>query len=117
MHRPPLSMVGELFVKIMSSSRIKLTTRLFLTINTKPTQSALGRNPFRRAYLHRIGRIRRSHTVGGASGSTMVVMFVGSCVGGQWYFLCYSYRRNPMGWEFFVSSRNLIVIAVNLLTA
>jgi hypothetical protein len=32
----------------------------------------------------------------------MVVMFVDCCVGGGWYFLYYSYRRNPTGKEFFV---------------
>jgi hypothetical protein len=34
-------------------------------------------NPFRRGHLRRIGRIQRYHAVGGANGTTMVVMFVG----------------------------------------
>ncbi len=34
-------------------------------------------NPFRRGYPHLIRRIQRYHAVGGANGTTMVVMFVG----------------------------------------
>jgi len=34
-------------------------------------------NPFGRGYPRRIGYIQRYHTVGGANGTTMVVMFVG----------------------------------------
>jgi hypothetical protein len=33
--------------------------------------------PFGRGYPRQIGRIQRYHTVGGANGTTMVVMFVG----------------------------------------
>jgi hypothetical protein len=36
-----------------------------------------------------------------------VVMFVDCCVGGGWYFLYYSYCRNPMGQEFFVPTGTL----------
>jgi hypothetical protein len=43
------------------------------------------------------------------------VMFVDCCVGGGWYFLYYSYCKNPMGQEFICSCQNLI--AVKLLTA
>ena len=45
-------------------------------INTKPSQHALTR-PFGRGYPNLIGCIHRYHTVGGANGTTMVVMFVG----------------------------------------
>jgi hypothetical protein len=51
-------------------------------------------------YHHQIGRIHRSHVVGGEHGSAMVVMFVDCCVGGGWYFLYYSYHGNPTGREF-----------------
>jgi hypothetical protein len=33
-----------------------------------------------------------------------------SCVGGGWYFLYYSYHRNPTGKEFFYSRWNLIAV-------
>ncbi len=67
-------------------------------------------NPFGRGYLRRIGRIHRSHAIGGANGSAMVVMFVDCCVGGGWYFPYYSYRRNPMGREFFIPAGTLIAV-------
>jgi hypothetical protein len=67
-------------------------------------------NPFGRGYLHQIGQIHQSHAIGGANGSTMVVMFVDCCVGGGWYFPYYSYRRNPTGKEFFVPARTLIAV-------
>ncbi len=72
-------------------------------------------NPFRRGYLPQIGRIHRSHTIGGANSTatTMVVMIVDCCVGCERYFQYYSYSTNPMGWEFFDPART--VIAVNLL--
>jgi hypothetical protein len=59
-------------------------------------------NPFERGCPRQIGRIHRSHTVGGANGTTMVVMFVDCCVSGARYFPYYSYCRNSTGWEFFV---------------
>jgi hypothetical protein len=71
----------------------------------KPHVSALGQPG--RGYLHWIGWINQSHAIGGANGSAMVVMFVDCCVGGGWYFLYYSYRRNPMGKEFFVPAGTL----------
>jgi hypothetical protein len=71
-------------------------------------------DPFGRGYLCWIGGIHQSHAVGGANGSTMVVMFVDYCVVGGRYFAYYSYRRNPMGREFFVPAG--ILIAVKLLT-
>ncbi len=37
-------------------------------------------------------------------------MLVDCCVGGGWYFLYYSYRRNPTGQEFFVPAGTLIVV-------
>jgi hypothetical protein len=72
-------------------------------------------NPFGRGYLHRIGLIHQSHAVGGANGSTMVVMFGDCCVGGGQYFPYYSYRWNPMGREFFIPAGTLNM--VKLLTA
>jgi hypothetical protein len=62
---------------------------------------------FGRGYLRQIGRIHRSHAIGGANDSAMVVMFVNCCVSGGWYFLYYSYRRNPMGREFFIPAGTL----------
>jgi len=67
-------------------------------------------NPFGRGYPNRIGRIQSYHTVGGANGTTMVVMFVGSCVGGWRYFPYYSYCRDPTGREFFVPAGFLIAV-------
>jgi hypothetical protein len=40
-------------------------------------------NPFGRGHPHRIGRIQQYHAVGGANGTTMVVMFDDCCVGCQ----------------------------------
>jgi hypothetical protein len=37
----------------------------------------------------------------------MVVMFVDCCVGGGWYFLYYSYRKNLTGKVFFVPAGTL----------
>ena len=37
-------------------------------------------NPFRRGYLCRIGKIHRYHTLVGANGTTMLMMFVGGVV-------------------------------------
>jgi hypothetical protein len=67
---------GERLVKNTSSSRIKLIDQLFnhFTLNQA---TGLLPNPFRRGYPCPIGRIHRSLAVGGANGSTMVVMFVG----------------------------------------
>jgi hypothetical protein len=48
--------------------------------------------------------------MGGANGSAKVVMFVDCCVGGGWYFLYYSYSRNPTGREFFVPARTFLVV-------
>jgi hypothetical protein len=64
-------------------------------------------NPFRRGYLCRIRGIHRFHAIGGANGSAIVVMFVDCCVGGGWYFLHYSYHRNPTEKEFFVQAGTL----------
>jgi hypothetical protein len=59
-----------------SSSRIKLTKRLFYRFILNQAIGFLP-NPFRRGCLPLIGRIKRYHAVGGANGTTMVVMFVG----------------------------------------
>ncbi len=107
---PPFLTVGKQFVENTSSSRIKLTTPLFYCFTLNLAKAPLA-NPFGRGYLRRIGRIHRSHTIGGANGSTMVVMFVDCCVGGGRYFPYCSYCRNPMeGRRFFVSVGTLIAI-------
>jgi hypothetical protein len=80
----PLSMAGKGFNKNTSSSRIKLTTLLLYCFTLNPGK-ATSLNPFGRGYLHWIGRIHQSHAIGGANGSTMVVMFVDCCVGGGQY--------------------------------
>ena len=67
-------------------------------------------DPFGSGYLRWIGRIHQSHTIGGANGSTMVVMFVDCCVGGGRYFPYYSYHRNPTAWEFFVPAGTLTAV-------
>jgi hypothetical protein len=56
------------------------------------------------------GCIHRSHTVGGANGTTMVVMFVGLLCWGLLYFLYYFYCRNPTVWEFFVPAGTLVAV-------
>ncbi len=49
-----------------------------------------------------------------ANGTTMVAMFVGSCVGGRRYFPYYSYHRNPAGREFFVPAGTFIAVTVKV---
>jgi len=74
--RTPFVMVGEQFVENTISSTIKSITRLFLQFILNPAY-APSANPFERGHPRRIGRIQRYHAVGGANGTTMVVMFVG----------------------------------------
>jgi hypothetical protein len=102
---PPLLMAGKGFIKNASSIELNLFT-LNLLICIKVCNSSLV-NPFGRGYLHWIRRIYQSHAIGGENCSAMVVMFVDCCVDGEWYFLYYSYHRNPKGWEFFVPTRTL----------
>jgi hypothetical protein len=102
----PLLMAGKRFVESTSSGRIKLTTPLFQRLTLNPGKALLP-NLFQKNYHPQIGLIHRSQVVGGANGSAMAVMFVDCCVGGGRYFLYYSYRRNPMGQEFFVPARTL----------
>jgi hypothetical protein len=73
---PPFSTACERFVENTSSSRIKLIKRLFYRFIPNQANVFLP-NPFRRGCLRPIGRIQRYHAVGGANGTTMVVMFVG----------------------------------------
>ncbi len=108
---PPFLTAGKRFVENTSSSRIKLTTLLFYCFTLNPAYAPLA-NPFGRGYLRRIGRIHWSHAIGGVNGSTIVVMFVDCCVGGGQYFPYYSYRRNPMGRDFFVPAGTLIVVTL-----
>ena len=104
--RPPFWGAGEQFVKVKSSHRIKLITWLFYRIRLNPaTEPSI--NPFGSGYLHWIGLINRSRPVEGANGSTMVVMFVDCCVGGERYSTYYSYIRYPTGREFFDPARTL----------
>jgi len=72
----PFVTVGERFVENTISSTIKLITRLFERFILNPTY-APSANLFGRGHLRRIGRIQRYHAVGGANGTTMVVMYVG----------------------------------------
>jgi hypothetical protein len=111
---PPFLTAGERFVKNTISSKTKSTTPLFYPFKLNPAYAPLA-NPFRRGCLRWIGRIHQSHAIGGANGSTMVVMFVDCCVGGGRYFPYYSYHRNFMGQEFFIPAGTLI--AVNLLSS
>ncbi len=112
--RPPFMMVGERFVENAISKKSKITMPLFYCFKLNPAQTPLA-DPFERGCLRQIRRIHQSHSVGGANGSTMVVMFVDCCVGGGRYIPYYSYHRNPTGREFFVSTG--ILIAVKLLIA
>jgi hypothetical protein len=103
---PPFSTACERFVKNTSSSRIILIKRLFYRSILNQAKAFLP-NPFQRGCPHSIERIQRYHAVGGANGTTMVVMCGLVCLGRQ-YFPNYSYRRNPTGREFFVPARTLI---------
>jgi hypothetical protein len=60
----------------MISSRIKLITWLFQRLILSPAK-VLSADPFGRGYLRHIRQIHGSHALGGANGSTMVMMFVG----------------------------------------
>ena len=70
-------------------------------------------NPFGRGYPCPIRRFHIYHAVGGADGTTIVMMLVGLLCWGQRAFTYYSYCRNPIGWEFFVATRTHMGIAVN----
>ena len=96
-----------------SSSRIKLIKRLFYCFILNQAKAFLP-NPFRRGCQRPIGPIHSSHTIWGANGTTMVVIFVGLLCSGWWYFPYYSYHRNPTGWEFFVPTRTHMGIPVNV---
>jgi hypothetical protein len=74
--QPPFTTVGKRFVENTSSSRIKLIKRLFYRLILNPA-NAPSPNPFGRGYTRPIGRIHRYYAIGGANGTTMVVMFVG----------------------------------------
>ena len=72
----PFTTAGERFAENTSSSRIKLIKWLFYRYIPNPAYEPSA-NPFGRGQLRRIGRIQSYHAVGGANGTTMVVMFVG----------------------------------------
>ena len=109
---PPFLTACERFVKNTSSSRIKLIKQLFYRFILNQAEVFLP-NPFQRGCSRSIGRIQSYQAVGGANGTTMVVMFVGLLCSGRQYFLYYSYRRNPTGLEIFVPAQ--ILIGVKLL--
>ena len=73
-------------------------------------------DPFGRGYPCLIGSIHRYHTVGGANGTTMVVMFVGLLWWGWRASLYYSYHRNSTGREFFVPTRTQIGVFLLIMT-
>ena len=77
---PPFSTACERFDEDTSSSRIKLIKQLiywlFYCFILNQAKEFLP-NPFRRGCPRSIGRIQRYHSVGGANGTAMVVMFVG----------------------------------------
>jgi hypothetical protein len=74
--RPPFLTACERFTKNTSSSRINLFKKLFYRFILNQAKAFLP-NPFRRGCPRPIGCIQRYHAVGGANGTTMVVMFVG----------------------------------------
>jgi hypothetical protein len=80
--RPPFLTACEQFAENTSSSRINLFKRLFYRFILNQANAFLP-NPFQIGHLRWIGRIQRYHAVGGANGTTMVVMFVGCFVRGQ----------------------------------
>ena len=96
---------------------VKLLTRqLSYRIRLSPAKAKVpSTNPFVRGYLRRIRQYHRSHAVEGANGSTMVVMFVDCCAGGQWYFPYYFYRKNPTrGGSFLFPPETMVIAAVNV---
>jgi hypothetical protein len=105
--RPPFLTACERFAENTSSSRINVFKWLFYRFILNKAKAFLP-NPFRRGCLRPIGCIQRYHAVGGANGTTMVVMFVELLCSGRRYFPYYSYSRNPTGWEFFVPAWTLI---------
>ena len=66
----------ERLVENTSISRFKLISLLFNHFILNQAKAFLP-NPFQRGCPRPIGCIRRYHTVGGANGTTMMVMFVG----------------------------------------
>jgi len=74
--RTPFATAGEQFVENMRGSRIKLIKWLFYCFIPNPAYVPSA-NPLGRGHPRRIGRIQSYHAVGGANGTTMVVMFVG----------------------------------------
>jgi hypothetical protein len=112
--RAPFLTACEQFAENTSSCRINLFKQLFYCFILNQAKEFLP-NPFRRGYPRPIGCIQRYHTVGGANGTTMVVMFVGGLCRWSTEFPYYSYPRKPTGREFFVPARTLIVVF--LLTA
>ena len=88
--RPPFSTACEGFLKNTSRGKIKLIKRVFYHFILNQAKAFLP-NPFRRGFPLTIGRIQRYHTLGGANGTTMVVMIVGYLCLGRRYFPYYSY--------------------------
>jgi len=72
---PPLTTACEQFVENTSRSRIKLIMQLYYRFILNQAKEFVP-NPFRRGCPRLIGHIQRYHAVGGANGTTMVVMFV-----------------------------------------
>ena len=71
-----ISTACERFVENMSISRIYLPKQLFYRFILDQAKAVLP-NPFLRGCPRSIGRIQRYHAIGGANGTTMVLMFVG----------------------------------------
>jgi hypothetical protein len=113
--RAPFLTACERFAENTSSSRINLFKRLFYYFILNQAIEFLP-NPFRRGCPRPIGCIQRYHAVGGANGTTMVVMFVGGLCRWSTKFLYYSYSRKPTGREFFVPARILIAVFLLKLT-
>ena len=107
--RAPFLTACERFAENTSSSRINLSKRLFYCFILNQAIEFLP-NPFRRGCPRPIGCIQRSHAVGGANGTTMVVMLVGGLCRWSTEFPYYSYSRKPTGRKFFVPARTLIVV-------
>jgi hypothetical protein len=74
--RPPFLTACERFAENTSSSTINLFKQLFYRFILNQAKAILP-NPFRRGCPRLIGCIQIYHAIGGANGTTMVVMFVG----------------------------------------
>ena len=110
----PFVTVGEQFVKNTGSSTLKLITQLIkqfvLNLAYAPSDNPYGWLP-----ASDWGEIHRFNVVGGANRSPWWQCLWGELCSCSTEILYYSYHKNPMGQDFRVPARTLILIVVKLL--